>query len=68
MTEWHEGQEAPESNRHRPVPDLAVSWTPDCFCTVCDSTQTVTYIDDFLVCEGCESTWELDGTGGVRNH
>lgn len=55
-----------ENYKRKLVPDLEVDWSPNAMCTVCNDTEGVSVIDDFLACENCSSTWNLDGTGGER--
>ncbi|MFB9776140.1 hypothetical protein [Brevibacterium otitidis] len=56
--------------QHRPdrALDIAVDWEPTACCSVCDDgIGDIEQEDEGLVCQGCGTSWNLDGTGGVTD-
>lgn len=47
--------------------DIEVDWEVSARCSVCPDGGNVRLSDDSLVCDGCDTTWDLEGKFGERN-
>lgn len=56
--------------QHKPgrALDIEVSWEPSALCNVCEDDIGDIYwpYSGTLECRQCETTWDIDGTGGER--